>query len=197
MGFGEYDGTLENAQKRIGQSVGLRRLLVGALIGDWLEFLREVVRKRLEHARNDLLHSGIRIGNLHREGTQQASSAPKLWRAFLQMLKKGKSLFNRVHNYGVRSTCQHLVGACTALAVPLYFMGDFETARQNAIRGSQIWRSGGAKFSVEGIDAPAVTCLIYAALSEWQFGEIASSHASHATMAESISLAKDLMICTY
>ena len=82
-----------------------------------------------------------------------------------------------------------MVGACTALAVPLYFMGDFETARQYAIRGSQIWRSGGAKSPVEGIDAPAVTCLIYAALSEWQFGEIASSHA---TMAESISLAKDL-----
>ena len=32
-----------------------------------------------------------------------------------------------------------MVGACTALAVPLYFMGDFETARQNAIRGAQIW----------------------------------------------------------
>ena len=82
-----------------------------------------------------------------------------------------------------------MVGACTALAVPLYFIGDFETARQNAIRGAQIWRSGGAQSPVEGIDAPAVTCLIYAALSEWQFGEIASSHA---TMAESISLAKDL-----
>ena len=100
MGFGEYDGTLDNAEKRIGESAGLRCLLPGALIGDWLEFLREVVRKRLEHARNDLLHPGICIGKLHREGTQQASSAPKLWRAFLQMLKKGKSLFNRVRNSG-------------------------------------------------------------------------------------------------
>src|SRR5208337_379712 len=45
---------------------------------------------------------------------------------------------------------------------------------------------GGAKSPVEGIDAPAVTCLIYAALSEWQLGNIASSHA---TMAESISVA--------
>jgi hypothetical protein len=50
MGFGEYDGTLDNAQKRIGEFAGLRCLLVGALIGDWLEFLREVVRKRLEQA---------------------------------------------------------------------------------------------------------------------------------------------------
>jgi len=82
-----------------------------------------------------------------------------------------------------------MVGACTALAVPLYFMGDFETARQQAMRGIQIWRSGGAPSSVAGIDAPAVTCLLYAALSEWQFGEIASSHA---IMAESISLAKEL-----
>jgi serine/threonine protein kinase len=71
----------------------------------------------------------------------------------------------------------------------LYFMCDFETARQYAMRGVQIWRSGGADSSVEGIDAPTVTCLVYAALSEWQFGEIASSHA---TMAESISLAKEL-----
>ena len=98
MGFGEYDGTLDNAEKRIGESAGLRCLLAGALIGDWLEFLREVICKRLEHARNDLLHSGIRIGKLQREGTQQASSALKLWRAFLQMLKKAKSLFNRVTN---------------------------------------------------------------------------------------------------
>jgi hypothetical protein len=50
MGFGEYDGTLDNAQKRIGEFAGFRCLLVGALIGDWLEFLREVVRKRLEQA---------------------------------------------------------------------------------------------------------------------------------------------------
>ena len=62
MGFGEYDGTLENAQKRIGEFAGWRRLLSGALSRDWLKFLREVVRDRLEHARNGLLHSGIRIG---------------------------------------------------------------------------------------------------------------------------------------
>ena len=82
-----------------------------------------------------------------------------------------------------------MVGACTALAVPLYFMGDFETAQHYAIRGVQIWHSGGAQAPIEGIDTPAVTCLLYAALSEWQFGEIASCHA---TMAEAISLAKEL-----
>ena len=37
--------------------------------------------------------------------------------------------------------------------------------------------------------SPAVVCLCYEALSEWHFGEIASSQA---TMAEAISLAKEL-----
>src|SRR5580698_5603425 len=108
MSFSEYDATLDNAEKRIGEFAGFRCLLPGALICDWFEFLGEVVRNRLEHARNNLLHSGICICKLHREGTQQASSAPKLWRAFLQMLKKGESLFNRVRNSDVRSACQHL-----------------------------------------------------------------------------------------
>jgi serine/threonine protein kinase/predicted ATPase len=114
------------------------------------------------------------------------------WRYSLttDKLTASKQIAQRVYSLAKEQNEPALmVGACTALAVPLYFMGDFETARQYAIRGAQIWRSGGAQSPVEGIDAPAVTCLIYAALSEWQFGEIASSHA---TMAESISLAKDL-----
>ena len=68
-------------------------------------------------------------------------------------------------------------------------MGDFESARQYAMRGVQIWRSGGVQSPVEEVDAPAVTCLCYEALSEWHFGEIASCQA---TMAEAISLAKEL-----
>ena len=68
-------------------------------------------------------------------------------------------------------------------------MGDFETARQYAMRGVQIWRSGGVQSHVEEVDTPAVGCLCYEALSEWHFGEIASCHA---TMAEAISLAKEL-----
>ena len=34
-----------------------------------------------------------------------------------------------------------MIGAYGALAVTLYFLGDFETARQYAMRGVQIWRS--------------------------------------------------------
>ena len=82
-----------------------------------------------------------------------------------------------------------IIGAYRALACTLYYLGDFEQARQYAIRGVDIWRSGGVKSPVEEVTTPAVSCLISEALSEWHFGEIA---ACHATMAEAISLAKEL-----
>jgi predicted ATPase len=82
-----------------------------------------------------------------------------------------------------------MIGGYRALAVTLYYLGDFESARQYAMRGVQIWRSGDVQSPVEEITAPAVSCLIFEALSEWHFGEIASCQA---TMAEAISLAKEL-----
>jgi len=82
-----------------------------------------------------------------------------------------------------------MMGAYRALACTLYFSGDFETAREYAMRGVQIWRSGGVQSPVEEVTAPAVTCLCYEALSEWHFGEIPSCRA---TIAEAISLAKEL-----
>jgi adenylate cyclase len=82
-----------------------------------------------------------------------------------------------------------MIGAYMALAVTLYFLGDFETARQNAMHGVQIWRSGAVQSQVEEVDAPAVSCLFFKALIEWHIGEIASCHA---TMAEGISLVKEL-----
>ena len=82
-----------------------------------------------------------------------------------------------------------MIGAHRALAVTFYYLGDFESARQYAERGVQIWRSGGVQSPGEEVTAPAVTCLIYKALCEWQFGVIASSKD---TMAEAISLAKEL-----
>ena len=75
------------------------------------------------------------------------------------------------------------------MAVTLYFLGDFEAARQYAMRGVQIWRSGGIHSPVEEFIAPAVHCLIFEALSDWHFGETARCHA---TMAEAMSLAKEL-----
>jgi predicted ATPase len=82
-----------------------------------------------------------------------------------------------------------MVGACRALAVTLYFLGDFEAARQNAMCGLQIWNSGGVHSPVEEFMAPAVHCLIFQALSDWHFGETARCHA---TMTEAVSLAKEL-----
>jgi Protein kinase domain/NACHT domain len=81
------------------------------------------------------------------------------------------------------------IGAYMALTVTLYFLGDFETARQNATRGVQIWRSGGVQSQVEEVDAPGVSCLFFQALIEWHFGEIASCKA---TMAEATSVVKEL-----
>jgi adenylate cyclase len=82
-----------------------------------------------------------------------------------------------------------MLGACRALAGTLYFLGDFETARQYAMRGLEIWRSGDLQSVVEDLDAPAVVYLCYRALCEWYLGEIAFSQA---TMVEAISLAKEL-----
>jgi hypothetical protein len=82
-----------------------------------------------------------------------------------------------------------MIGACRALAVTLYFLGDFEAARQYAMCGVQIWRSGGVHSPVEEFFTPAVHCLIFEALSDWHFGKTARCHA---TMAEAISLANEL-----
>jgi len=82
-----------------------------------------------------------------------------------------------------------MMGAYRALAATFYFSGDFEATRRYALLALQIWRSGGVESPVEEVAAPAVACLCYQALSEWHFGEIASSEA---TMSEAVSLAKKL-----
>jgi hypothetical protein len=82
-----------------------------------------------------------------------------------------------------------MIGAYGYLACTLYLLGDFETARQYAKRGVEIWRSGAEQFPVEDWIAPAIHCLCYQALSEWHLGEVASCKV---TIAEAISLAKQL-----
>ena len=82
-----------------------------------------------------------------------------------------------------------MLGAYRTLAVTFYFLGDFESSRQNAMSGAQIWRSGGVQSPVGEPITPAVTCSCHQALSEWHLGEIASCQA---TMAEAITLAKEL-----
>jgi serine/threonine protein kinase len=82
-----------------------------------------------------------------------------------------------------------MTGAYRALAMTFYFSGDFESARQHAMRGVQIWRSGTAQSPVEEPITPATSCLCFEAISEWHLGEIASWQA---TIAEAIALAKEL-----
>ena len=82
-----------------------------------------------------------------------------------------------------------LIGAYRALASTLYFIGDFRYARQHALRAVEIWRSGVPQSAAEEVIAPAVGSLCFDALSQWHLAQIASSKE---TMAEAISLAKEL-----
>src|SRR5262249_40197163 len=115
-----------------------------------------------------------------------------LWRHSLvtDKLSKTMQIAKRVYTLAQdQNDSALMMGAYRALACTLCFSGDFETARQYAMRGVQIWRSGGVQSPLEEVTAPAVTCLCYEALSEWHFGETASCHAA---IAEAISLAKEL-----
>ena len=82
-----------------------------------------------------------------------------------------------------------MIGAYRALACTHLHLGDFEAARQYAMRGIEIWRSGDVQSQVEQVIAPPVACLCYLAGSEWHLGEIASCRAA---IAEAISLANEL-----
>src|SRR5262249_15270642 len=82
-----------------------------------------------------------------------------------------------------------MLGAYSALSGTLLYLGDFESGRQYAMRGVQIWRLGNVQSYVEDFHTPAVGCLIFQAVSEWHLGQIASSQ-DH--MDEAISLAKEL-----
>jgi hypothetical protein len=103
--------------------------------------------------------------------------------AAMQIAKRIYSLAQKQNHFAL------MTGACRPLACTFYFLGDFETARQYAMRGIQIWRSGAAQSPIEEPIAPAVSCLCYLTLSEWHLGEIASCQA---TIEEAISLAKEL-----
>ena len=103
--------------------------------------------------------------------------------ATLQVAKRVYSLAQEQNDSAL------MMGACRPLAATLYFMGDFETARQYAMHGVQIWRSGSAQSPVEEVMSPAVICLCYEALCEWHYAQISSSQA---TIEESMSLAREL-----
>jgi serine/threonine protein kinase len=83
-----------------------------------------------------------------------------------------------------------MLAAYQVFAAVFYFLGEFDSSRKYARNGVQIWRSGSVRSPVaEEIQAPVVNCLIYEAMSDWHFGEIASCHA---LMDEAIATAKAL-----
>jgi tetratricopeptide (TPR) repeat protein len=110
------------------------------------------------------------------------------WRYSLwtEKLTTTMEIANRVYSLAEEQNNSGLIiGAYRALAFTLYFLGDFESARQYATRGVQLWRAK----AVEDVHAPTAACLSYVALCKWHFGEIASCQR---TMAEAITLAKEL-----
>ena len=120
------------------------------------------------------------------------SALTSQWRYSLwtDKLKATMQIAERVYSLAQeQNDARLMMGAYRVLASTLYFLGDFETARQYAMRGLEIWRSGGVQFQAEEVSAPAVNCLCFKALTEWHFGEIASCKA---TMAEAIPLAREL-----
>ena len=60
-----------------------------------------------------------------------------------------------------------MIGTYRSLSCTLYFLGDFESARQYAMRGFQISRSANVQSYAEEYSAPVVGCLCYGAMSEW------------------------------
>jgi predicted ATPase len=82
-----------------------------------------------------------------------------------------------------------MIGGCIAVAITLYFLGDFEAGHRYTMRGVQVWHSGAVRFPTEEVDAPVVSCLCYEAMFQWHFGEIVSCRE---TLAEAISVAKEL-----
>ena len=81
------------------------------------------------------------------------------------------------------------LGGSRALACTHYYLGEFDAARQSAMRGLHIWHAGDVHSQVQEPDPPVIACLTDKAQSEWHLGEIT---ACRGTMAEAIALAKKL-----
>ncbi len=101
--------------------------------------------------------------------------------ATMQIAKRAYSLAQVENDGGL------LLGAYRALSCTFHYFGDFEAAREFALRGLQIWRSGGVRSYTEDLHSPVVSCLCFLTLSEWHLGT-----ASQTTIAEAISVAKEL-----
>ena len=116
-------------------------------------------------------------------GQWRFSSTADRLNAALQIAKRIYALAQRQNEPAM------MIGACTALTITHYHLGDFQTSGQFAKQGLEFWRSGGAQSAPEEVDVPAGACLCFDALLKWHSGEIA---AAQATIEEAISQAKEL-----
>ena len=122
---------------------------------------------------------------------------------FMQLLGQGRytlmtgklsaamQIAERIHALAQEQNDARLIlAAYQVFAAIFYLMGEFDSSRKYARHGVQICRSGSVQSPVaEEITAPVVLCLIFEAMSDWHFGEIASCHA---LMDEAIATAKEL-----
>jgi hypothetical protein len=74
--------------------------------------------------------------------------------------------------FGIRSPRPAESGA--AMSATLCFLDDFESAREYAMLGVQIWRSRGSQSHPEDLDTPVAACFCNEGSSEWHLEEIAS-----------------------
>jgi adenylate cyclase len=85
-----------------------------------------------------------------------------------------------------------MIGAYRDLAITLYYLGNFTTARKHAISGVQVWRSAGLPLRMDPVKFPLghplVACLNYEALSSWH----QQTGSYRAIMTEAIDLAEEL-----
>ena len=103
--------------------------------------------------------------------------------AAMQIAKRVYTLWEQQHDPALS------IKAYMALAVTLYYLGDFELAYQYAVCGVRVWRSVGVKAQLEEVDPPIIGCLCHKALCEWHLGQITPCHS---TIAEAILTAKQL-----
>ena len=82
-----------------------------------------------------------------------------------------------------------LMKAHMVMAATLYYLGDFDKAREHAMDGVHMLHSGCVEPQTEELDEPVIACFCHEALCAWHFGEIPSCYSS---IAEAISLAREL-----
>ena len=126
----------------------------------------------------------------HRQLLYLALTGQWRYRFMTDKLSKTMELAKQIYSLTHEDSRSALtIGACRTLAFTLYFLGDFQTALQHAMRGVRIWRSGDVQSSIEEINAPAVSCLVFEGFSEWHLGQVASCKAN---IQEAIALAREL-----